>query len=100
MQVNESIWLLMGVAATVGVLAYLRIAGQEWARLETRTRALAEIRAEQARVPVVAAESAPPAETPLEIPDTATASIAPDTLHAADSSTSASPQGPNGSPSH
>lgn len=68
---TETIWLLMGVAATLGVLVYLRIAGQEWARRETRTRALAEIRAEQARIQP-AAESTLAISTPPEISDSAT----------------------------
>ncbi len=96
---TETIWLLMAVAATLGVLVYLRIAGQEWTRQETHTRVLAGIRAEHARLQAAAAESVPAIPTPPEIPDTATASIATDTLNATDSPTSASPQGPNGRPS-
>ncbi len=71
---NETIWLLMGFAAALGVLVYLRIAGQEWTRREARTRSLAEIRAQQARLQAAAAaESAPPISTPPQVSNSATA---------------------------
>ena len=96
---NETIWLLMGFAAAFGVLVYLRIAGQEWTRRETHTRALAEIRAEQVGRQAAAAESTPPNSTPPEDFGNAMASIAADTSQPTDSPTSASPQGPKGRPS-